>query len=290
MNRTVSRPELGDLHATHRDFFPVELADLEQALVRRPLSPRMLLGLATRARDLLARASWFAPQSRLMLDCARLHGQAAYGCALVAAAAPGEAVEIALDDMTVAVVRDEHPELGTVAEWVGAWCAALAARDQTTIAGMRAVPTELFRNARVQIDEYQYALAKAFLAVNDDRDLCLALVGQAREQWKERTVAMKSAADVDAALVSVIEALVGGNAASFNDALHRALTAHAKFWSKGDEYLAARGWVALRHVGLVCVAHDRGIAVEVESSYLPRALVERTGSSKPSLASSGESA
>lgn len=285
MTRTVPRPELGELLATHREFFPTDLADLQEALARRPLSTRQLRGLVDRARDLLGRTSWFALTSHLLLDCARLQGQAAYGCALVAAATAGQTISIRLGDAIVSVVRDADPELGSVADWSNACGAALAARDEVTLAGMRAVPTNRFRAVRVQIDEYQYPLAQAFVEVSGDRERCLAAVSLSRAQWKQHTVAKKSAAAIDAALLDVIEALVAGDAAPFNDALHHALTAHAKYWGKGDDYLAARGWVAVRHVGLACLAHDRGLAIEVESPYLPRALIERVFLSQSTLAS-----
>lgn len=283
MSHTVSRPELGDMRATHEDFFPMALGEVKETLAQRTLSTRVLFGLVGESRVLLGYASWFAPQSQLLHDCVRLHGQAAYGCARVIAGSPGDAIEVRLGDETVSVVRDEHARVGSVAEWADAWCAALAARDEATLAGMRPLPTAQFHDARVQIDEYQYALAEAFLAIKDDRDDCLAAVARARELWKRRTVAKKSAADIAAALLTVIEALVGGEAAAFNDALYRALVAHAKHWSKGDDILHARGWVALRHVGLACLALDRGIAIEIESPYLPRALVESKFFAEPSL-------
>ena len=261
------------------------MAHIREDLEQRPLRSRMVTGLMHGARDLLGSASWFAPKSRLLLECVRLQAQAAYGCALLVAAALGETVEIALDQVVVPVVRDDHAKLGSVVEWTDAWCAAVVAREQPVISGMRAVPDERFRQTRVQIDEYQYALKDALVAVvTDDRERCLAAVARGREQWNQRSVAKKSAADIDAGLFDMIEVLAGGQAGPFNDALYLALSAHAKHWSKGDDNLAARGWVALRHLALVCVAHDRGIAIEIESPYLPRALIERDFSPEPSLA------
>jgi hypothetical protein len=283
VTRTVPRRDLGDLLAKHRDFFPIELADLREALARRPLSTRQLRGLVDRARDLLGRASWFAPTSQLLLDCARVQGQAAYGCAVVAAATAEQTVTIRLGDATVPVNRAPDPELLPVADWTAACAAGLAARDEDTLAGMRAVPVDRFRAARVQIDEYQYSLAEAFVEVSGDAQRCLAAVARSRAQWQQRTVAKKAAAAIDVALLDVVEALLAGETGSFNEALERALTAHAKYWGKGDDYLAARGWVALRHVGLACTAHDRGIAIEVESPYLPRAVIDRGLSPEPRL-------
>jgi hypothetical protein len=284
MTRTVARPDLGEMLAKKREFFPTAVASVNKNLARRPMPMGVVSGLSGRARDLLGFASWFAPRSQLMFECVHLQAQAACGAARVAAAAPGQSVEIELCQENVSVVREDKAELRSVNEWADAWCAALVARDQPLLVGMRSIPDELHRPPRVQIDAYQYTLTEALVAVADDRDRCLAAVARGREQWKQRSVAHKLAAAIDAAMFDLIEALVGAEPGPFNDALFRALTAHAKYWSRGDEYLAARGWVALRHVALACLAHDRGMAVEIESGYLPRALIERQFSATPSLA------
>ncbi len=283
MNRSVLRRDLGDMLVPKRDFFPTYVEDLKATLAVRPFSQRMLYGFVDRARYLLGMASWFAPASQLLFDCVQLQSRAAYGSALVVAASIGEIVEVPLGDTRVPVLREDRTELGSIPEWTDAWCAALVGRDQPTIDGMRAVPDDRFRNPTVQVDDYNYALKDAFFALVDDRDRCCAAVARGRDLWKQRTVAMRSAADIDAALFDAIEALATERTGPFNDALFRALTAHAKHWTKGDEYLAAEGWVALRHLALVCVAHDRGVPVEIESPYLPRALVERELVPEPSL-------
>jgi hypothetical protein len=203
---------------------------------------------------------------------------------MVAMAAPGQRVEISVAGTAVAVERKDQPEVRPVHVWARGWCAAVVSRDQALLDALRVVPDDVHRHAQVQIDEYQYALKDALVSVAVDPTRCLAAVGKARELWNKRSVAAKLAANIDGAMIDAIEALANARPDAFNDALWKAVTAHAKFWGKGDNYSSPEGWVAVPHLALACLAHDRDIPVEVESDYLPRSLIERRFSPEPSLA------
>jgi hypothetical protein len=285
VKHVVSRRELGDRLVVKREYFPTEVANLKRALARRPLLDTMLTGLPDRASSTLGYTSWFAPQSRLMLDCVRLQAQATWGSCVVAAAPAGRTVPVTLLGAVVSVKREDRAEIRPLTEWTQGWGAALAARDEASIRGLRGVPDDLHRKSSAQIDAYQYPLKEALVSVISDRDRCLAAVERARDQWKQRTIARKSGAEIDAALMDTIEALAKAQPEPFNEALERALAAHAKHWGKGDNHLSASGWVAIRHLGLACAAHDRGIPIEVESDYLPRSLIELRFTSELSLES-----
>ncbi|MEU0112119.1 immunity 49 family protein [Streptomyces sp. NPDC006251] len=62
--------------------------------------------------------------------------------------------------------------------------------------------------------------------------------------------------------------------AEFNKALTDALRWHKAYWTADlDRATSADGLVALGPLAMACLARDQGITVEVESEYLPKALL-----------------
>ena len=101
MKPSVPRRDLGERLAVFRDFYPKAVARMTEKLGRRPMLDAMVTGFMTSARELLGYASWFDPESRLMLDSARLQGQATLGYSRVMTAASGETVQITLGGAAV---------------------------------------------------------------------------------------------------------------------------------------------------------------------------------------------
>ncbi|MET9819971.1 immunity 49 family protein [Streptomyces sp. NPDC006355] len=63
----------------------------------------------------------------------------------------------------------------------------------------------------------------------------------------------------------------------FNAALVDALTWHKEYWTANEaRSLSGEGLVALGPLAIACMAHDADMPVEVESEYLPRALLRRS--------------
>lgn len=89
--------------------------------------------------------------------------------------------------------------------------------------------------------------------------------------------------DLIVAEIDLATALHEADAARFNAALERALVAHRTYWTQPpgpNDIVRNRpeypdGFVALLPLALACLAHDRGIAVDVESAYIPSWIVRR---------------
>ncbi|EGX54915.1 hypothetical protein SZN_35547, partial [Streptomyces zinciresistens K42] len=65
-------------------------------------------------------------------------------------------------------------------------------------------------------------------------------------------------------------------AEQFNAALVDAITRHKDYWTADDaRSLSGEGLVALGPLALACMAYDAGMPIEVESAYLPKALLQR---------------
>jgi hypothetical protein len=239
------------------------------------MTPSHLAGLTDRARDVLGGASWFAPRSQLMADCARLGARATFAYAQVYQAVPEQDVTIHLDTKVV-VQRPREMDTRPITEALDGLAGALVARDELAIKGLSELPDKAFTGTRgVSLDKYQYLMKRAFSTVLTDPTACRLAIETGREAWRERKIAHRLAAEIDGHVFTVLETLVDANTAAFDDAVHAALVAHMKFWKRGIEYRGSRGWVALKILALVCVGHDRGISTEVESPYLPRPLITR---------------
>ncbi|MEV6678670.1 immunity 49 family protein [Streptomyces erythrochromogenes] len=77
-------------------------------------------------------------------------------------------------------------------------------------------------------------------------------------------------------VVDLFHRFVTGDQERFNRSLVNALTLHKQYWT-ADEGLArdARGLVAVGPLAMACLAYDAGFPVDVESEYLPAALLRR---------------
>jgi hypothetical protein len=61
----------------------------------------------------------------------------------------------------------------------------------------------------------------------------------------------------------------------FNEALVDALRWHREYWTADDgRAINSDGLVAFGPLAIACLAHDKGFPIEVESEYLPKALLK----------------
>jgi hypothetical protein len=67
-----------------------------------------------------------------------------------------------------------------------------------------------------------------------------------------------------------------GEASRFGAALESALTRHHQYYVD-ERRVQYHGLIALPALAIACFAHDRGLAVRIESDYAPRWLIEKSG-------------
>jgi len=75
-------------------------------------------------------------------------------------------------------------------------------------------------------------------------------------------------------LFVMMEAIEEMDQAKFTDALEAALKAHKSFYGRGKDRNSANTVIAMGATAMAAVAFDRGLAIEVESGYLPVWMVE----------------
>lgn len=231
--------------------------------------------IGQRGLEVMQEASVFAPEHPLLRTAARTLAQAQLGAVLHAVTPRGGPVEFPLGDRSVTMQSAGPNGQSDMVAWTQGWYGALIAREAHALQGLRAIPDQAL-DASSRVDTYHYAWKKALLALDSDTALVIAEVEQAIELTGSMfvTEAMPGVPRVAAALFPMLSAIARTDGAAFNDALVIALEAHRDFW--GNKIPHGPGsWLAPGPLALCCLAHDRGMAIEVESGYLLPALIQR---------------
>ncbi|MGW9030832.1 immunity 49 family protein [Streptomyces sp. NPDC055722] len=162
--------------------------------------------------------------------------------------------------------------------WITAFWLAVICREKDRMTKLCRVPVELLRASGAEYDEYIYTWVEALQAYWLGRDDFGQLLVAAAQGTRPEGLRITSPGLMSMILWSPIELmthLVRGDHARFNDSLAAALQRHKAYWS-ADEERARRshGLVALGPLAVACFAHDGGFPIDVQSDYLPRALLE----------------
>jgi hypothetical protein len=162
--------------------------------------------------------------------------------------------------------------------WVTAFYLALICRESERLNELARVPISLLRESGATFDEYIYSwvetLQRFWLGEEGvSGHLVAAMDGTGPE----------SAEHADQALMSLVlyppiilfYRYLRGDHAQFTEALVDAVKWHKSYWSTGGDDLAmdSNGYVALDPLAIACLARDHGFPIEVDSEYLPKALL-----------------
>lgn len=75
--------------------------------------------------------------------------------------------------------------------------------------------------------------------------------------------------------MTMFRGIVENDEAAFNDALFNALELHRAYWTRDSEQAAnSTSYVALEPLALACLARELGFTIDVQSPYLPEALLD----------------
>lgn len=237
-----------------------------------PVDTLALSVLGNRALNLLGECSVVDRQHGVLPIAARILAQARLGLVLLGTRGRGQTADFPIGDATVTMTSAGPEGLSTIDRWQEGWYGALIAREAPAFAGLRAVDPGRLRLCG-DLDEYHYAWRNAWLMLDSAPGEALAQVEKAilLTDPRHASIAKPGVPGVAAKMFKLLPAIVERDAARFNEALAVALRAHKAFW--GEE--APHGpisWFSLPAQALCCLAHDRGIPIEVESDYLLPAL------------------
>ncbi|MFE3553825.1 immunity 49 family protein [Streptomyces sp. NPDC059193] len=159
--------------------------------------------------------------------------------------------------------------------WLDAFYLALVCRERDRITALCQVPLSLLReNGRV--DEYVYAWIDTLQTYwTGGPDLGQKLVAAVDGTDPEVARDPETAGRLSYPSMEMFHRIIRNDEAGFHQALATALQWHKEYWSEESRSIEATGLVALAPLAMTCIAHDAGIQIEVESDYLPAALVTR---------------
>jgi hypothetical protein len=154
---------------------------------------------------------------------------------------------------------------------------AIVCRRHDRITSLCATPIETLRASGAVYDEYIYDWVTAFQKFfHRDNDVVRAIITAMEGADPERVKIAKPELLL-LLLYPPIELLyfvTQGNAEEFNARLARAIEDHKKYWSKTAERRRdVEGFIAWGPLAMACIAHDMGMAITVETPYLPKHLI-----------------
>lgn len=255
--------------AALQELFARSESRFRQVVARgAPVDISALSVLGNRALALLGDCSVFDRQHEILRLAARILAQARLGVVLLGTRERDEAVDFPIGDVAVTMTSVGPQGLSDIGRWQEGWYGALIAREAPAFAGLRAINPDRLRLC-ADLDEYHYAWRRALLALDSAPAESLAHVEKAilLTDPAHATIAKPGVPGVAAKMFAMLPAIVERDAGRFNAALAAALEAHKAYW--GNE--APHGpisWFSLPAQAMCCLAHDRGIPIEVESDYL----------------------
>ncbi|AXE88399.1 immunity 49 family protein [Streptomyces sp. Go-475] len=202
------------------------------------------------------------------------------GSALFAAATAPEGASITCrikeqEQTLPATGPESYLNAGT---WVTAFYLAMICRDNDRLHRLAEVPISFLRESGAVFDEYIYswveALQSFWLGRPDVGDKLIAAVdGTGPEALRYADADLMS--KILYPPMILLYRVIRRDPAEFNKALADALRWHKAYWTADlDRATSADGLVALGPLAMACLARDQGITVEIESEYLPKALLE----------------
>ncbi|WP_063785043.1 immunity 49 family protein [Streptomyces sp. TP-A0356] len=164
----------------------------------------------------------------------------------------------------------------TPGAWITAFYLAVVCREKERITALCHVPMSLLRENGSRFEEYHYAWIDTLQTYwLGGPDLVPKLVAAVDGTDPEVVADPETVGKLLYPPMEMFHRFVRKDHAGFNRALANALQWHKEYWSEESRAFQISGLVALAPLAIACVAHDAGMPIEVESEYLPTALLGR---------------
>ncbi|MEU3709959.1 immunity 49 family protein [Streptomyces catenulae] len=160
--------------------------------------------------------------------------------------------------------------------WITAFYLALVCREKDRISALCQVPISLLRENGPHFEEYHYTWVDTLQTYwRGGQDLVPKLVAAVDGTDPQAVADPETVGKLLYPPMEMFHRFIRKDAPGFNRALANALQWHKEYWSEESRAFQISGLVALAPLAMACLAHDAGIPIEVESEYLPTALLGR---------------
>ncbi|SEF27201.1 Immunity protein 49 [Amycolatopsis pretoriensis] len=278
--RTVARHEIDEKYAAETvEMLAERLHEAREDIEEEVLGPGFALKRSLeefRTRTVGdPRAAW--NDTWLAFARAMQAGDALF---VTAARPAGEQVEFRFGEDTVrrpatGPTRDSH-----AANWLTAFYLAIVCRERPRIDRLAAVPAEVFRDSGADFDDFltDWAQALRIWARGEDGLVDAVLTAMSgTEPESLRVFPPEPVLKQQFPPMELFYLFTQREEAKFNDSLVLALDLHKQYWTADeDRQRNPEGFVALAPLAMACLARDAGMAIDVESDYLPHHLLAGT--------------
>jgi hypothetical protein len=162
--------------------------------------------------------------------------------------------------------------------WIKAFWLSVICREQGRMTDLCNVPISLLRESGAEYDEYIYAwvdvLQSYWLNAGNVGDKLVAAVNGTdpdRAEIADRNLMLK----ILYPPLDLFTQYLRQDHERFNAVLAEVIQWHKEYWSEEqDRASSSEGLVALGPLAIACLAYDAGFPIDVDSDYLPKALLE----------------
>ncbi|MGW3089483.1 immunity 49 family protein [Streptomyces sp. NPDC001108] len=162
--------------------------------------------------------------------------------------------------------------------WVEAFYLALICREPAQLDMLARVPESLLRDCGGVPDEYIYAWVetlRSFWLRRDDVGQHLVRAVDLSAPEHARIIGPETMSKLKYPPMMMFYRYLRNDTAGFNEALNDALRWHKEYWTANEDRTQdITGVVALAPLAIACLAKANGIPIEVQSGYLPSALLD----------------
>ncbi|MFZ3560812.1 immunity 49 family protein [Streptomyces sp. BH055] len=203
------------------------------------------------------------------------------GSALFSAAAVSDgSVECRIADKMRTISATGPQYYADAGNWINAFWLSVICRETDRLGRLCEIPISLLRASGAEYDEYVYHWVDSLQTYWHEApglvDKLSATIGASYPD-----VASNTDQDLLEKIlyqpVNLFHRFLRQDHAGFNEALVEALEHHRQYWTAEEQRAdSPEGFVALGPLAIACLAYDSGFPIDVESAYLPRALLNRS--------------
>ena len=157
--------------------------------------------------------------------------------------------------------------------WLHGFYLGVACRESHLNDRLAEIPVAVLKQSSTRSDECFYLQIEALQsfwkgAADTPQRVIEAMKATDPELIKVGTV--DAALNIAVREIDLLFRLLENDSVAFNESLIKALERHKKHWSEKNLKNDPRGFIAIGILGLVSIAYERGMTIEVESDYIPK--------------------